>query len=532
MRISMLCIRIAAAFLVAILINSCQDHEGPVDTGQFPRSLDERIFYALTDDNLIYELDVARPLASSRILRVVTRDADEKIIAIDFRPATGQLYALGRSGTFYAVNLDLNTNGKPTVVNVKTEVEADFSANTFGFDFNPVTDRPRLVTDKGENLSLDPYTGSLDNRSNPVRGRATPNVHAIAYSNNYSGALETTLYGIDPVADQLVRYKGADAGQVEMVGGLDADITEVGGFDISPRTSRSPEYGIASVRRGDRWEIDYVHLASGRLQKISDAPAGNIIGIAVPTTVAYAVSSTGKLLAFNPLDRVERDPAKLISAKNITGLAPGDSILGMDFSVDRSTFYALSSDSKIYRLDPATGKAIFARDLPVKLNLAATGAFGFDIEPFSQSAHVVTGIFQRFYARPDISDFRSLNAFIYNGRMQGIDGLAYSNNQSNLPRQTASTLYGIDSQSRNLFKLDTVYNELNLVGQLDLAFDKFNGFDIGGMAELGYGAFKVNGKTRIYEILLDDGTIIREVSELPYDVRAFALGRYLYNNIP
>ncbi|GGM95981.1 hypothetical protein GCM10010967_31870 [Dyadobacter beijingensis] len=528
----MIFLRISLIIFIAGLLASCQDHESPTDPVQFPDALEERIFYALTDDNLLYELDVTRPLASSRVLRLVAWSPDEKIIAIDFRPATGQLYALGRSGAYYSVNLDLNTNGKPTVVNLKTEVEADFSANAYGFDFNPVTDRPRLVTDKGENLSLDPYSGALDNRSNGVRGVATPNVHAIAYSNNYSGAMETTLYGIDPIADQLVRYKGVDAREVETIGGLGADIAEVGGFDISPRTSRSPEYGIASVRRGDRWEIDYVHLGSGKLQRIGDAPPGNIIGIAVPTHVAYAVSKNGKLLAFNPIDRLERDPEKLISTKIITGLAPGDSILGMDFSVNHSCFYALASDSKIYRIDPATGHAVFSRELPVKLNLEATGTFGFDIEPFGARAHVVTGIYQRFYASPQYSDFQSLNAFIYNGKMQGLDGLAFTNNQTSLPRQNATTLYGIDSQTCNLFKLDTVYNELNLVARLDLAFDKFNGFDIGGMAELGYGVFKVGGRTRIYEIELEQGIIARELSTLPYDIRAFALGRYIYNNVP
>ena len=66
-------------------------------------------------------------------------------------------------------------------------------------DINPVVDRVRLVNDAGISLRVNPVTGvaTQDTSLNP----GTPNVTAVAYSNNFSGAASTTLYDIDTGSD-------------------------------------------------------------------------------------------------------------------------------------------------------------------------------------------------------------------------------------------------------------------------------------------------------------------------------------------
>ena len=72
-----------------------------------------------------------------------------------------------------------------------------------GFDFNPVTDRIRIVTATGQNLRLNPDTGAVEAVDNTFsfavgdpNAALVPQIAAAAYSNNVSGATSTTLYTI------------------------------------------------------------------------------------------------------------------------------------------------------------------------------------------------------------------------------------------------------------------------------------------------------------------------------------------------
>src|SRR5690606_26506795 len=108
----------------------------------------------------------------------------------DMRPATSQMYALGSSNRIYAVNL---SNGAFTAVGgpFTPALDGDF----FGFDFNPTVDRIRVVSDKGQNLRLNPNDGMVA----AVDGMLTPaSVAAVssAYTNNFAGATTTALYNL------------------------------------------------------------------------------------------------------------------------------------------------------------------------------------------------------------------------------------------------------------------------------------------------------------------------------------------------
>ena len=132
--------------------------------------------------------------------------SNETIVGIDFRPATGELYALGTSSRLYTLN---TANGNATAVGAP--FAPPLNGFNFGFDFNPTIDRIRVVAETNKNTVLNPITGAVQlsatdlafGPADPNFG-VDPNVVSSAYSNNFVGAATTQLYGIDTALDILV----------------------------------------------------------------------------------------------------------------------------------------------------------------------------------------------------------------------------------------------------------------------------------------------------------------------------------------
>lgn len=527
--------------LVSVVIQSCDDHRVPTQPSPSqPNEIPElpgspaSTFYALSDNNTIYELDLRNPQRTGNAIRIETTKPDEKILSIDFRPATGQLFALSDDKVFYSVNISPNRISKPFPVNRKTEVEADLTASTVSFDFNPVTDQIRLVTSKGENVRLDPASGMLDRQSGNPKGVSTPHVGAVAYSNNYSGATSTSLYGIDTAEDRLVQYGNPDAITLQTVGSLGVDIAEVGGFDIIPKSTRTQgrEFGVASVRRGESWELDYVNLTTGKLQKLGNLPEGKkIIGIAFPTSVAYAVTKDHKLLAFNPVDFSYSK--ETIREKPITGIPAGAYILGFDFTVEVfPRLIAIATDNTVYEINTATGAATpFFTLTIVTLDQRKDPEFGVDVEPFYNRLHVVATNWSYRYVTLDLNKTSgSASPLTLKGNPQGLDAMAFSNSQLGLAKSTDTDIYGIDSETATFYKKNPDSNELIKTGGFVGPINKANGFDIGGYTENGYALLTSDGATRFYSISLINGNSFSAF--FPYtNIIGLTLGQNVYNKV-
>ncbi|MDQ3279536.1 MAG: DUF4394 domain-containing protein, partial [Bacteroidota bacterium] len=148
-------------------------------------------FYALTASNEIVKYAIDNALREVSALSITGLASGEKLLAIDFRPATGQLYGVSSASRIYTINT--STGGATAVGQSFTPaINGDF----VGFDFNPTVDRIRLVTSSGQNLRLNPVTGmvaAMDKNINP----AAASVTAVAYTNSFAGATSTTLYDID-----------------------------------------------------------------------------------------------------------------------------------------------------------------------------------------------------------------------------------------------------------------------------------------------------------------------------------------------
>jgi hypothetical protein len=165
--------------------------------------------------------------------------SNEIVKGIDFRPATGQMFALGSSSRIYTVNVN---TGVATEVPPPGAFTPTLNGFNFGFDFNPVIDRIRAVAETNKNYVINPNDGSNTATTDLFYGPSDPNVgvdpnvvHS-AYTNNVNPPpTATTLFGIDTGLNILVR-QAASAGTLTTVGPLGHDVAAAGGFDISGRT--------------------------------------------------------------------------------------------------------------------------------------------------------------------------------------------------------------------------------------------------------------------------------------------------------
>jgi hypothetical protein len=199
------------------------------------------VLYGLTATNQLVRFDSAAPGTIQNTAVVTGLQTGESLLGIDFRPATGQLYGLGSTGTVYTLH---------PLTGAATPVGAGglaLTGTSFGFDFNPVPDRIRVVSDADQNLRLNPNTGGLAGTdtnlayaTGDANAGADPNVVGAAYDRNYSGTAATTLYGIDSNLDVLVRQGSVNGtptspntGQLTTVGALGVNTTDQVGFDIA-----------------------------------------------------------------------------------------------------------------------------------------------------------------------------------------------------------------------------------------------------------------------------------------------------------
>jgi len=192
----------------------------------------------LTVTNTLVTFDSATPGVVTAPVAITGLGAGEILVAIDRRPATGQLYGLGSASRLYVIN---------TVTGAATQVGSSgaftLSGTAFGFDFNPTVDRIRVTTTTTQNLRLNPNDGmlaatdsALAYATGDANFGATPRIVGSAYTNNFSGATTTTLYDIDSNLDILAIQSPPNNGALNTVGALGLNTSDLLGFDISGLT--------------------------------------------------------------------------------------------------------------------------------------------------------------------------------------------------------------------------------------------------------------------------------------------------------
>lgn len=483
--------------------------------GSKPQLQQGTSFYALTDANELVQFNTGKPLYEMGSVTITGLPANEKIIAIDFRPATGQLYGLGNSSRLFLINPE---NGRSSMIN-PTPFSPAINGEIAGFDFNPTVDRIRLVTNTGQNLRLHPETGAvvaMDGQLNP----GTPSVSGVAYTNNFAGATTTLLYDIDAGTDKLYIQNPPNNGGLVEVGSLGIMATGEAGFDIAPDNSlalaalfgRGEEEEGEEQSPGNKYRFYSINLQTGAAMNLGKTDR-MITGVAIPTNpVAYAVDAANRLYIFNPYETSN------ILTKSITGLQTGEQITGIDMRPVNGQLYALGSTSRLYSINTANGMATVI-GMPFSTPLAGT-AFGFDFNPTVDRIRIVSNTGQNLRVHP-VTGALVANDIALNPGMPMVDGAAYTNNFAGT---TSTVLYDIDVQTDKLYIQNPPNNgTLVEVGSLQVDVDIQNGFDIGGTSGKAFALLTSNGSTKLYSINLATGHATA-ISMFPVNVRGFAIG--------
>jgi hypothetical protein len=445
--------------------------------------------YGVTASNQLIRFDSATPNNVTVVGTITGLQSGENILGIDFRPATGQLYALGSTGRLYIIN---KTNASATLV---APLSVALNGTDFGFDFNPVPDRLRIVSNTGQNLRVNPNDGStiVDGTLNP----GTPSVTAAGYTNNFAGATSTTLYVIDTNTDQLLIQNPPNNGTLNPVGSLGVDASSANGFDIFAGDG----IAYAALTVSGTTSLYTINLMTGAATLVGPIGSGStsLRGLAADmgTTagyMAFGVTMSNNLISFNTAR-----PAIILSTLPITGLQTGENIVGIDFRPATGQLYALGSNSRLYIINPSTGAATFVASLSVALNGTD---FGVDFNPVPDRLRVVSNTGQNL--RINVADGSTIVDGTLNPGTPTVTAAAYTNS---FPGATSTTLYVIDTGTDQLLIQNPPNNgTLNPVGPLGFNATNTNGFDISTGNNTALAVLQVGSTIGLYSINLANGS--------------------------
>jgi hypothetical protein len=248
----------------------------------FGSSASAELLTGLTTTNQLVSFDSATPGTINTTVGITGLQAGETLLGIDFRPANGGLYALGSTSRLYSIN---------PLTGVATQVGSagsfTLSGTSFGADFNPTVDRLRVTSNTGQNLRLNPNDGTLSATDTPLAYAAgdanagtTPRVVGSAYTNNFAGAVSTTLYAIDSNLDVLATQNPPNAGVLNTVGALGFNTSDLVGFDIS---GSGIAYALLTAPAANSSQLFTINLSTGAATLIGTVGGGvTLNGLAAP----------------------------------------------------------------------------------------------------------------------------------------------------------------------------------------------------------------------------------------------------------
>ena len=266
---------VALIALAAPLAVSAGNGKGGYDRGN------GRDFYATDSGNNLLRFSSDKP-RKLRAKPITGLPAGVSVKGIDFRPASGDLYALGSNKVAYRLNprTAIAVPEGPTFDRMPSILNGD----NMGFDFNPTVDKIRVTSDARDNLRLNPDDGTLlsvDTMLTP----ADVQVVGSAYTNSSFTATRPTVtelyaYDVSGNMDRLWIQRPANAGTLIMPVSTGLNLRGNLGFDIAGVNNVGWVAGQKTGRFGSR--LFRLDLHSGRTREIGRIGDGSrtITGLA------------------------------------------------------------------------------------------------------------------------------------------------------------------------------------------------------------------------------------------------------------
>ena len=468
----------------------------------------------LTTSRDLVTFDSAAPTVVLNSVRINGVPATETLLGIDYRPATGLLYATTQKALYTvdpisgaAKMVDNYGPLKPGVVST-------------GFDFNPILDRIRFTNANQLNVRIEADTTGLIQEKNltfqkgDTNAAKKPTIAGIAYTNpDNDPTTGSTLYGIDTTLNTLVKFVDPNAGILQTVGALGLDVSRFAGMDVGPDGVAYASLSTAAQPTVSK--LYTLNVTSGAATLVGGIGSNlSVVDVAVvlSATPVYAVTTDNKLVTFNA-----STPEIITSTKAITGLAEMEQVQAIDFRPSTGELIATTNGNHVYALNLNTGAATKLTTNSITL---PSSKMGTDIDPVADSLRVVgassdenlriassgrgalTNDTKLSYATGDANV----------GKNPNVVGLAYSNNFSGA---TTTTLFAMDTTLNTLVRIggadgtpNAAGGSISTVGALTVSPDatKFNGMDISAAGQA-FAVMQLEGQSvsRFYKVNTSTG---------------------------
>lgn len=319
-----------------------------------------RVFALTTNDELV-TFRPGRPEALLATRPITGLPSSEDLLAIDFRPADGRIYAVGSSGRAWriepatAVATSLSTTPLP------------IASGALAFDVDPVADVGRVATLAGQCLRFSLVNGAPVAADAPLAYATfdpgvgdVPHIAAWAHTDARFGATQTTLFALDTARDALVRIGSeggapvpAESGELVTIGELGVDLTDVAGFDVDVAGGA---YAVVQVAGASSSTFVGIDLSTGEPRDLGPIGAGLLVrdlAIEIPSSPRFvAIDANGALVTF-----AAGDPLAVSTPRPITGLESGELVETLDYRASTGQLFGFTTRDRIVFVDVTNASA-------------------------------------------------------------------------------------------------------------------------------------------------------------------------------
>jgi len=184
--------------------------------------------------------------------------AGESVVAVDYRPSDGKLYALGSAGAIYL--LDWRTGKLSAHAQLSGSGSSALDGNVFDIDFTADGSSLHVVSDAGQHLAVNPETGAVTVL--PAFDAANKIV-AAAYTTTANGAFANTLYLLNNVKGIEIESLPGNADKPVSVGTLTGSFGRYSGFDILGNEASGVAYAALSIPDSTQSKLYAIQLGAG-----------------------------------------------------------------------------------------------------------------------------------------------------------------------------------------------------------------------------------------------------------------------------